>query len=216
MVSPEQKGSDEVKRRLAVGVGAAVLALLVLSQALLPGITGGRIEDRLTEEGGSADVSVSAFPALRLVFGDGDSLEATGSGLDLQPKEDDPLVFESLDGFDQVDLDLDDLRAGPFAVESFELTRDGSGPYHLDSQATVSGAELIDYGAAQAGLPSGPLLRFLAGQLPLAGRKVPIALDMELESEDGRVRVVSGGGTVAGIPTGPLAEVLTSLILVRI
>lgn len=205
-----------MKRRIVVGVAAVVLVLIVLSQAFLPGWTGQRIEDRLTEEGGTADVSVSALPALRLLFGGGASIEATGTGLDLQPEDEDPLVFESLDGFDEVDLAFDDFRAGPFTVESFELTRDGSDPYRLDSRATVSGAELIDYAAAQVGLPSGPFLRFLAGQLPTAGQRVPIDLGMELESDDGRVRVVSGGGTVAGIPTGRLAELLTSLILVRI
>ena len=45
---------------------------------------------------------------------------------------------------------------------------------------------------------------------------IPIELDMELASEDGRLRVVSGSGTVAGMPTGPLAELLSSAIVVRI
>ncbi len=39
---------------------------------------------------------------------------------------------------------------------------------------------------------------------------------MELTSADGRLDVVSGGGTVAGIPTGPLAQLITSAIVVRI
>jgi hypothetical protein len=41
-------------------------------------------------------------------------------------------------------------------------------------------------------------------------------MDMELESDGGRVRVVSGGATVAGVPTGPLAELITSMIVVRL
>ena len=45
---------------------------------------------------------------------------------------------------------------------------------------------------------------------------VPVKLDMQLDSEDGRVRVVSGGGTVAGVPTGSLAELLTAAIVVRL
>ena len=39
---------------------------------------------------------------------------------------------------------------------------------------------------------------------------------MELRSDGGRVVVVSGGGTVAGFPTGPLAELITSAIVVRL
>jgi hypothetical protein len=45
---------------------------------------------------------------------------------------------------------------------------------------------------------------------------IPIELDMQLASEDGRLRVVSGGGDIAGVPTGPLAELLSSAIVVRI
>ena len=39
---------------------------------------------------------------------------------------------------------------------------------------------------------------------------------MQLTSDDGRVLVTSGGGTVGGIPTGPLAELLTAAIVVRL
>jgi hypothetical protein len=43
-----------------------------------------------------------------------------------------------------------------------------------------------------------------------------VALNMELRSESGRVVVASGGGTVDGYPTGPLAELITSAIVVRL
>ena len=53
--------------------------------------------------------------------------------------------------------------------------------------------------------------------LELAGKRpVPIDLDMQLRSEDGRVVVESGGGTVAGLPAGLLAQVITSAIVVRL
>jgi hypothetical protein len=39
---------------------------------------------------------------------------------------------------------------------------------------------------------------------------------MEMTSEDGRVQVTGGGGEVAGVPTGPLAELITAAIVVRI
>ena len=41
-------------------------------------------------------------------------------------------------------------------------------------------------------------------------------IDLEVTSEDGRVRVVSGGGTVAGFETGPLAQLITSAIVVQL
>jgi hypothetical protein len=39
---------------------------------------------------------------------------------------------------------------------------------------------------------------------------------MEMRSDDGRIRVLSGGGTIAGYPTGPLAQFITAAIAVRL
>ena len=39
---------------------------------------------------------------------------------------------------------------------------------------------------------------------------------MELTSDDGRITVTSGGGSVAGFPTGPLAELITRAIVVQL
>ena len=46
--------------------------------------------------------------------------------------------------------------------------------------------------------------------------EVDVELDMRMESDEGRVRVVEGGGEVAGIPTGPLAEIITSAIAIEL
>jgi hypothetical protein len=50
----------------------------------------------------------------------------------------------------------------------------------------------------------------------VGNRPIPIDLRMALRSDGGRAVVVSGGGTVAGIPTGPLAELITAAISVRL
>jgi hypothetical protein len=198
-------------------IAALVLAALFgASQLVIPPIAEHRIEDRLTDGGGSADASLSAFPAARLLFGDGKQLSVSGSGLDLglEQRTD---VFEKLDGFDRVDVSLTQVRAGPFAVASFDLSRPGpSAPYHLVSASRTTPGELAEYGASRLGLPGGPLLRFFTDQTLGANRRIPINLDMELRSDGGRVVVVSGGGSVAGYPTGPLAELITSTIAVRL
>jgi hypothetical protein len=200
---------------LVIGlIVAAVAVVLLVAQLIAPGIGEGRIEDRLTENGGTATADLSATPAVRLLWGDGDSIEVRGSDLDLDLSED-PEVFDRLDGFGDVDVALSDFRAGPFAVTSFELTRDGSSPYSVRSTASTTAAELVEFGAASIGLPGGGLLGSLA-EGATGDRRIPIALDMEMESDDGRVRVVSGGGTVAGYPTGPLAELITAAIVVRL
>ncbi len=197
-------------------VALALLALAAASQLVIPPIAEHRIEDRLTDGGGTADVSLQAFPAARLLFGDGTRLSITGSGLDLGLQQQSN-VFDKLDGFDRVDVNLTDFHAGPFAVANFDLTRPApSAPYHLVSSSRTTPGALAQYGAAQLGLPGGPLLRFFTDQALRGNRPVPIDVDMELRSDGGRVVVVSGGGTIAGYPTGPLAELITSAIAVRL
>ena len=203
-----------IRRILLVG-GLVVAVALVVAQVALPGYAAQRIEDRLTENGGEASAEVESFPAARLLFGDGDRLAVSGAGLRL-PLDRDTNVFDRLDGFGEVDVDLTEFHAGPFAVSDFELTRDGSEAYHLVTRSTTTGAALVGYGAEQLGIPGGSILQFFAGRTDEGNRVIPIQLNMALESDAGRIRVVSGGGTVAGYPAGPLAEVITAAIVVRI
>jgi hypothetical protein len=202
--------------RIALTALAVLAALLVAAQFAVPALVEDRIEDRLTEGGGSAEVSVEALPVARLLAGDGDALEVTGSGLDLELDVEATEAFRRLDGFDRVEIELRDVRAGPFEVDDFELTRDGSGPYALRSSATTSGAELLAYGADRLGVPGSSLIPLIGGGNTIAAKPIPVELDMELTSEDGRIMVTSGGGTVAGYPTGPLAELITQAIVVQL
>ena len=202
-------------RRLVI-IAAVLLALLGISQLVIPPIVEHHIEGRLTAAGGNADVSVAAFPAVRLLFGDGSSINVDASGLDLTPQGTRSAVFSSLDDYDSVSVDIRDFRAGPFRLARFDLTRPGtSAQYHLVAGGSTSAADIASYGASRLGLPGGPLAGYLSNQL-LPNDPIPIRLDMGLESQDGRIVVTSGTGSVAGVPTGPLAELITSLVAVRI
>jgi hypothetical protein len=201
--------------RLFLIAAAGLAVLLVASQFVLPPLAADRVENRLTEGGGNANVSLSAFPAVRLLFGDGKRIEVRGSALDLD-LDGRINVFDKLDGFDDVDLRLDDFRAGPFQMRAFELVRDGSeATYHLISRGRTTAAAVAAYGATRLGLLGGSLLGAVAAQLT-GNRPFPIDLDMQLRSEDGRVVVVSGGGTIAGLPAAPLAQLITSAIVVEL
>ena len=202
--------------RWLVIAALGLLVVLGLSQLVLPPVIEHRIESRLTNGGGNADVSVGAFPAVRLLFGDGSHISATGSGLRLGLQQETD-VFDKLDGFDRVDVNLTGFRAGPFTISSFDLNRPApSAPYHLVSRAQTTPRELTAYGASRLGIPGAPVLGFLGGEAPGGTRAIPVNLDMRLTSDHGRVVVVSGGGTIAGLPTGPLAELITSTIVVKL
>lgn len=196
-------------------VGAAVALVLVVSQIALPGMGEGAIEERLTENGGTADVSLSAVPAARLLWGSGDRLSVNATGLQLDLTEE-RRVFDNLDRFGEVEIVLAETTAGPMKLDSFVLTRDGDEPYALRANGSASVSDLARFGIDRVGLPGAGVVGTILDFTGVAGADLPIELDMRLASDDGRIRVTDGGGTVGGIPTGPLAELLTAAIVVRL
>jgi len=204
------------RSRWGLAAAGAVVFVLVAAQILIPSLGERKVENRLTEGGGEAEVTLGAFPAERLLFGDGERFEVDARDLDLGLDRDER-VFERLDGFSIVRVSIADSTAGPFELSSFELSRDGDGPYRLTTDATTTPTALVDYGVEGLDLPGGGLADQVLGLFGIdTNVTVPVKLDMQLDSEDGRVRVVSGGGTVAGLPTGSLAELLTAAIVVRL
>ena len=206
-------------RRFGAGILVTLAVLAVIAQLVLPRYLAGRVEDRLEEGGGSAKVSLGAFPAVTLVGGRGGSIEVTGSGLafDLGDRREDPLG--RLDGFSQVDVRLDDVEAGPLAVERFGLDRDQRDePYELVVSGTTTPRELAAELGSQAGGALGGLVGSLAGgMLPGGGRTdVPLDLSATVDSDSGRTDVVQATGSVAGVPAGPLAEVVLNAVLDRL
>jgi hypothetical protein len=202
-------------RRLVIAV-LVLLAVFGIAQLVIPIVVQREIEDRLTSKGGTADVSLSALPATDLLFGNGGRITVTGEGLDITPEVEDTQVFSRLDGYDHVTLELASTRVGPFDLASFELTREGpAAAYHLVAEGNTTPGDLTEFGASQLDLPGGPLGELLVDRIA-GGAEIPIDFDMELESVDGRIVVVSGGGTVAGLPTGPLATLITTFVVVQI
>lgn len=200
-------------RRALLVVVVAVLALVAASEVLLPGIVARRIEHRLTAQSGTARVSVTAQPALRLLFGEGQRLVVRGEGDTLRlpalgsaPKDD---VLGKLDGFGQVELHLRDVHAAPFEVHAVDLTRaKGAKLYELRLDASASATGLGEYVAGTLGSLGAALLA-PAATLPVSGA-------FELRSDHGRAVVVAGEGSVAGIPVGPLGAAVVAAVVDRL
>jgi hypothetical protein len=203
-----------VRRALLIG-GGILVVLAIASQLAVPPLAERQIENRLTDGGGSASAHVSAFPAARLLFDDGDDITVSGSDLSLEIGQETD-VMGRLDGFDSVDVRLSDSLAGPFRLRECDLARPDSGAdYSFNCRGSTTPGDLAGFGADQLGLIGGPLLDLFTGQA-LGHRPIPFDLRMGFQSDDGRIVVVSGGGTVAGYPAGPLAELITATIVVRL
>jgi hypothetical protein len=198
--------------------GAVVVLVLVVTQLVLPPILAGKVEDRLTARGGTANVDLEALPALRLLAHEGDRFKLAGHGLRF-PLDQKQAVFDKLDGFDSIQVRLTDVKAGPFTVSRFELSRrDGEQDYSLSSSGQSTVAQISSY--LTSGLP--PLLSsFLNGTArgvtgPAANRPIPFSVVAELASDGGEPRLVSGSGRVAGIPAGPFAALLAQTVVSRL
>ena len=200
-------------RLLALGVAGFVVLAAIGTHFLLPPYLENRVEERLEENGGRADVELSAVPAIRLLAGHGDRIEVTGSGLEIDFEDPDEDAFERLNKFDEVEIDLSDVEAAPFEVSSFTLEGLGGRRYRIETEATASVQELGRVAGEQFGPLGGLIGSIVGGSAPLSGAPVPIRLDGELEAQDGEVQMVSGDARVAGLPAGPVARLVTNAIL---
>ncbi len=201
-------------RRFAIGLAVGVVALLVLSQLLLPPFLEERVAGRLTEDGGSADVSLSAFPAVRLLWGDGKRFQVRARDLTFVPGRGEQ-VFNRLDGFEEVRIEVSGLEVEGVDASRFTLTRLRSGdPYRLSMRGQITGREAIELIGSEAGGPLGGIAGGLAGSaLPGAGTELPLTVDADLASRGGRAEVARTDATVAGLPAGPIAELVVGAVV---
>ena len=201
-------------RRFAIRLGIPIVALLVASQFLLPPFLEGRIADRITAHGGSAKVDLQAFPALRLLFRHGDRLEIAARGLsvDVQPNQRD--AFNQLDGFSDVDVTVLDSRAGPFTIGGFKITRPARQTYDVAVAGDGTAGDVARYAGSRLGGGFGQALAGLATSA-LGGfdRRIPFDAPMQIVTVDGTPQARNVRGEVAGLPAGPLAQVVANALL---
>jgi len=206
-------------RSFVAGILVTVGVLVVVGQLALPAYFERRVQDRMEEGGGSAKVSIGAFPAITLVAGRGATLQARGSGLqfDIDSRREQP--FDRLDGFEQIDVDMEQLAVGPLQIARFELARDGRDEdYTMSLSGDIEPRALARELGSAAGGPLGGLLGSLAtGMFPDGGlTQVPLDLDASVRSDGGRTDVTSADGSIAGLPAGPLAEIVLAAVLKRL
>jgi hypothetical protein len=201
-------------------VVVGILALLVLSQLFVPAYLEHRAEKRLTAKGGHADVQIDALPAMRLLWSDGSKITVRGEGLhvDLLHGQESRQVFDELDRFERADVRFTRMSAGPFAVRTVTLSRRHSDePYSIVISASVTGRALSTYAGDQlAGSFGGLVGRLASGVVPFSSEPIPVEVDADIKSRDGRPEIVHVDGSVLGISAGPLAGAIATAIADRL
>jgi hypothetical protein len=130
--------------RLALGIAAAVMLLLVLAQLLLPSLAAKRVNDRVARYGTVKRVSVSAFPAVKLLWGSVDSVHVAAGTLTATAAQISSLLWEARDVHDMtVTADAASLRVAGLpnglTVSDVRMEKHGS---TIDASATLTQQQL--------------------------------------------------------------------------
>ncbi|HMD56563.1 MAG TPA: hypothetical protein VKG82_03730 [Solirubrobacteraceae bacterium] len=144
-------------RRAVRIAGYALLALvllLVLAQLFLPSIAAQRITDKLSPYGSVQSVSVSAWPAIELLWGSAESVTVNARSLALTPAQSASLLAKA-SGSDRVDATVAALKEGPLRLTDAVLAKRG---HALSGAATTSAADVA------AALPPGVGVSLLASE----------------------------------------------------
>jgi len=205
-----------MRRNVIVNILIGTALLLIAAQVLVPEIVAGQVEQRLTENGGEATVRINSFPVLRLLAQDGDRIEVRGSGIEVDLQADNR-VFERLEGFNEVDVELDYVTAGPFQTELFSLQRDADEEdYALSLRSLVSASDLSDFAADQLPGPLGGIFDAFGDSGLLPSAEIPVELDATVRADGDGIEIVDGQGTVAGIPATPVVEAIAGAIIAQL
>jgi hypothetical protein len=167
-------------RRVLLSLAGALLLALVLAQLLLPRIAASEISSRVARYGGVESVSVSAWPAVKLLWGRADSVRVKARSLALEPAQAAKLLWESRD-LGSVDISAERVKVGSLQLSAATLHKRG---------ARLSAAASAGQAAVSASLPEGFGLRLL-------------------RSQGGQVEVQASGGFF-GVPSGVDALALAS------
>src|SRR5581483_6516158 len=150
--------------RIAAIMAAVILVLLVVAQIVLPRVAASRISSRVGRYGHVQHVSVSAFPAIELLWGDADSVQVKAGALNLAPGQAVSVLREGA-GVSRIDVSASSVHVGKFALTDAVLRKRG---------AQVSAHAHATRAAIAASLGPGVGVRLLG-------------------SEGGRVRVAATG-----------------------
>jgi hypothetical protein len=176
-----------------VGLVGAVALAVVLAQAFLPGIAAGRIRERVARYGTVESVSVKAWPAVELLWGNADSVTVRARSLKVSPAQTAKLLWEAK-GVNDMEMTADSAQEGPLRLNDVSFSKRGKA---LTAQARMTEADV------RAALPEG--------------------FDVQLvKSEDGAVEVRASGGlfgvgasvdAIAGASEGKLVAHPLGLLL---
>lgn len=184
--------------RLIVLLVAGAALVLLVAQVALPPIATHRISSRVGRYGTLESVSVSAWPAIELLWGRADSASVRARRLRLSTSQAAKLLWEAR-GLEHIDLTASGLQLGRLRLSDARLRKRGRS---ITAEATISEADV------RAALPTGVSVQLLGSE----------AGNVRLRASGGLFGVGPAVSAVAGPSEGrlvvrPLVPVLGTLTL---
>lgn len=171
-----------------------MVLLLVAAQLILPRIAASVISSRVGRYGRVESVSVSAWPAVKLLWGSVDSVKVKAGSLAIEPGQAGKLLWEARDTA-RMEVMAERMRVGSLRLSDARLTKRGSS---LSAQARASEADV------RAALPAGfsvQLVRSEGGEVEVQASGGLFGVGASLDA----VALASEGKLVAH-PLGLLVE----------
>lgn len=152
-------------RRIALWGVAGILLLLVLAQLILPRIAASVVSSKVGHYGKVLSVSLSAWPAVKLLWGDVDSVKVKTGALHIETAQAGKLLWEARSTA-RMEVSAQSVQVGSLRVTHAQLLKRGDA---LSASAQATEADV------NAALPSGFSVKLL-------------------KSEGGAVEVQASGG----------------------
>ena len=182
---------------LALGSAVFLLSLVAAGQLVLPELAERNLRDDLEPSGQVRDVDVSAFPAIKVLFGRADRVEVEMGEVKAGQGELADLLARTADT-DELRARATTLRVGPFVARDARLTKDGE---RLRGSVAVTVAELtaalpLEVGLQPVETEDGSLL--LEATAGVLGQQVTVRA--RLAAREGDV-VIAPEGLLGGFAT---------------
>ncbi len=176
--------------RIALYAAGGIVAVLGLAQLLLPGLAAQHVRSQLERYGTVRSATVSAFPAVELLWGNAESATVSAAHLSMDPSQLGELLWQGR-GVQRVAMHAESVSVGPFTMFHVSTQKHGEALY---SQGYVTEAALL------AAIPGGRALQLL-GRTPDG---VEMRVTESLLGVEGSVEVLLGAqeGSLVGQPQG--------------
>ncbi len=125
--------------RIALCAAGGIVVVLGLAQLLLPGLAAQRVRSQLERYGTVRSATVSAFPAIELLWGSAESATVSAANLNVNPSQLGELLWQGR-GVQRATMHAESLSVGSFTMLHVSTQKHGD---ELYTQGLVTEAELL-------------------------------------------------------------------------